>query len=281
MLQRQSKCLGMRRYSGSLPPPIVDMTSYGMLSNLGHCSILWLGLVLCLPTLSHASADNERTDFQFALLRYNGGNWNPRENGLPRLAWEIRKRTSIGVDLETIPVDPSSDSVFEFPLIVWQGDKSFPPLPEHAIHNLRQHLTMGGTLVVDVSDGLPDGPFHSSVERELRRIFPEKRVSRVNIDHVLYKAFYLLDRHGGRISSRSYLTGLHIEDRLAVIITTNDMAGAIARDEFGEWEYDVDAGGETTREMTFRLGINLVMYTLCLDYKEDQVHIPFILERRR
>ncbi len=28
-------------------------------------------------------------------------------------------------------------------------------------------------------------------------------------------------------------------------------------------------------------GVNLVMYALCLDYKEDQVHIPFILQRRR
>ena len=31
---------------------------------------------------------------------------------------------------------------------------------------------------------------------------------------------------------------------------------------------------------TDRLGINLVMYALCLDYKTDQVHVPFILKRR-
>ena len=34
-------------------------------------------------------------------------------------------------------------------------------------------------------------------------------------------------------------------------------------------------------ERAFRLGVNLVMYALCLDYKEDQVHIPFILKKRR
>jgi hypothetical protein len=33
--------------------------------------------------------------------------------------------------------------------------------------------------------------------------------------------------------------------------------------------------------MTVRLGLNWVMYVLCLDYKEDQVHLPFILQRRR
>ena len=30
-----------------------------------------------------------------------------------------------------------------------------------------------------------------------------------------------------------------------------------------------------------RLGVNIAMYALCLDYKEDQVHIPFIMKRRR
>ena len=42
-----------------------------------------------------------------------------------------------------------------------------------------------------------------------------------------------------------------------------------------------DRGGERQREMAFRLGINLAMYALCLDYKADQVHVPFILKKRR
>ena len=34
-------------------------------------------------------------------------------------------------------------------------------------------------------------------------------------------------------------------------------------------------------EMAARWGINIVMYAMCLDYKADQVHIPFILKRRQ
>ena len=239
--------------------------------------------VLILATMAPrpAAADDERPDVGFALLRYAGGNWNPRPHGLPRLAWEIRKRTSVSIDLETSAVDPSQDAVFEYPLLVWQGDTGFPPLPNAAITRLRQHLTMGGTLIVDISDGLVDGPFHRAVTRELKRIFPNRPLARVPSSHVLYKAFYLLDRHGGRVPSRAFLEGIFVEDRLAVLLSTNDLAGAIARDEFGEWEYDVGAGGQITREMTFRLGINIVMYALCLDYKEDQVHLPYILQRRQ
>ena len=33
------------------------------------------------------------------------------------------------------------------------------------------------------------------------------------------------------------------------------------------------------RELAFRMGVNLVMYALCLDYKADQVHVPALLER--
>lgn len=241
-----------------------------------------LAALASVPVLAQsAQPTNERPDFTFALIRYAGGNWNPRPTGLSRLAWEIRKRTSIAIDLETAAVDPTQPGVFEYPLLVWQGDAAFPALSEQAIVHLRQHLRMGGTLLVDVSDGLENGGFHRSVMRELKRILPTTQIERVPAEHVLYKSFYLLDRHGGRVSTRSFLEGAFVEDRLAVVISLNDLAGAMARDEFGEWVYDVGAGGDATREMTFRLGLNLVMYALCLDYKEDQVHIPFILKRRR
>ena len=53
------------------------------------------------------------------------------------------------------------------------------------------------------------------------------------------------------------------------------------RDNYGTWEHECYPGGERQRELAFRLGVNLVMYALCLDYKTDQVHVPFIMKRRR
>lgn len=240
-------------------------------------AVVWLACA----TPAVAQAPEQHPDFQFALLRYEGGNWNPRPRAFSRLAWEIRRRTSIAIDLAEAAVHPSQEMLFDYPLLVWLGDKAFPPLSTAAVTHLRQHLTMGGTLLVDLSDAMPGGPFDASVRRELRRILPDNPLARVPVQHVLYKSYYLLDRHGGRVQARSFLEGISVEDRLAVVISANDLAGAMARDEFGEWEYDVGPGGDASREVTFRLGINLVMYALCLDYKEDQVHIPFILRRRR
>jgi hypothetical protein len=71
------------------------------------------------------------------------------------------------------------------------------------------------------------------------------------------------------------------EDRALVLLGVNDMLGAWSRDNFGNYDYDVFPGGDRQREMSLRLGLNIVMYALCLDYKEDQVHVPFILKRRK
>ena len=38
-------------------------------------------------------------------------------------------------------------------------------------------------------------------------------------------------------------------------------------------------GGERQREMSYRFGINMLMYALTGNYKADQVHLPAILER--
>ena len=61
----------------------------------------------------------------------------------------------------------------------------------------------------------------------------------------------------------------------------NDVLGAWARDNYGNWELEVHSGGTQQREATVRFGVNLAMYALCLDYKEDQVHVEYLLRRRR
>ena len=98
---------------------------------------------------------------------------------------------------------------------------------------------------------------------------------------MLYKTFYLLDHQGGRQIVQPYLEGAPVGNRLAVIYSQNDLGGAWSRDDRGQWELDVVPGGEAQRETAFRLGVNLAMYATCLDYKDDQVHLPFILKRRR
>ena len=65
----------------------------------------------------------------------------------------------------------------------------------------------------------------------------------------------------------------------AIIIGANDYAAAWALDGNGNPLYAVIPGIDRQREMAFRTGINIVMYSLTGNYKADQVHIPALLER--
>ncbi len=61
---------------------------------------------------------------------------------------------------------------------------------------------------------------------------------------------------------------------------SDDRVAVQTRDELGSWEYEVTPGGESQREFAFRLGVNVAMYSMCTDYKDDQVHAPWLMRRR-
>jgi hypothetical protein len=66
-----------------------------------------------------------------------------------------------------------------------------------------------------------------------------------------------------------------------VLYCRNDLGGAWARDRLGRWLYDCVPGGEAQRQAAFRLGVNVVLYALTVNYKQDQVHSHAIRERLR
>jgi hypothetical protein len=244
-------------------------------------------LALALATLAggvialgprRAAAFGDTASLVVAQLRYDG-DWNPRPTATRRLAWEVTRRTSIEMALEPHVVGLDDPDLFFYPLLYIAGTSDFAPWPEEGVRRLRRYLTAGGLLLADSAD--PGDGFDRALRRELGRIFPDRPLSRLAPEHVIYKTFFLVDRQGGRVINRPYMESIDVDGRTAVLYSHNDLGGAWARDGFGNWEYQVIPGGDSQREMTFRLGINIAMYALCLDYKEDQVHLPFILKRRR
>jgi hypothetical protein len=224
----------------------------------------------------HARAFGDTSRLVFAVGRHDGA-WDRRSSGLRRLAFEIGTRTSIS----TLPREQSfelgSPELFHHPFLYLTGDAPLAPLPDAHVENLRRWLTYGGFLLCDGEDAA----FADSCERELGRVLPGATTGRIPADHVLYKAFYLIDQPVGRLLARPYLTAVLQGTRVAAVISANDIGGAWARDELGSWEFEVSPGGESQREVAVRLGVNLAMYAMCTDYKDDQVHIPFIMRRRR
>jgi len=237
-----------------------------------------LAAAAAVPSLGRAFGDASR--FVPAVARHQG-RWDVRGSGLRRLAWELQRRTSVEVVLEARPLALDSARLFEHPFIYLSSDAELPPLSTAEVENLRRYLTFGGFLFADANDGSDGGGFDGSVRRELARVLPQSPLLPLPSTHVVFKSFFMLESAPGRLFNKPNLEACLINHRAAVIYSQNDVLGALNRDEAGTWEFEPSPGGTRQRELATRLAVNVVMYSLCLDYKDDAVHLPVIMNRRR
>lgn len=230
------------------------------------------------PFAGRAFGDASR--FVPAVARHRG-RWDARDSGLRRLSWELQRRTSVDVIPEARPVALDGPQLFRSPFLYLGGDGSLPAFTDAEVLNLRRFLTYGGFLLADANDGSSGSGFDADFRREMARVLPRSPLKPLSDEHVVFKSFYLLDGAPGRLLTSPRLSAMQVSGRAAVIYSQNDLAGAWSRDEGGSWAYDVTPGGERQRELAFRMGINLCMYALCLDYKDDAVHLEHIMSKRR
>ena len=211
----------------------------------------------------------------------HGGRWDVRASGLRRLAWELQRRTSVEVVLEARPMTLDSPRLFEHPFLYLSSDGEFPAFTAAEVENLRRYLTFGGFLFADANDGSDGAGFDAAVRRELARVLPQSPLTAVPQTHVIYKSFFMLESAPGRFLNKSGLEACLVNKRASVVYSQNDVMGALNRDESGTWEFEPSPGGSRQRELATRLAVNLAMYAMFLDYKDDAVHLPVIMKRRQ
>ncbi|TAK10144.1 DUF4159 domain-containing protein, partial [bacterium] len=93
------------------------------------------------------------------------------------------------------------------------------------------------------------------------------------------RSYYLLRKIGGMRMVHPYVEGINVGAATPVIYCHNDLGGAWERDQLGNWLNPCTPGGEEQRRDAFHLGINLILYAMTENYKEDLIHVPFIRRR--
>ena len=245
---------------------------------------LMMASAAALTSSSSSSAIGPSSETSIGVIRH-GGSWDHRPEAVRRLLWETGKRTSINVARDRTVVSLDDDgsaearALFWQPLLLLSGEGPLPPFSAAARARLERHLRYGGLLLVDAPS--TTDPFLADALRELDAVLPNAPLRRLAKDHVVMKSFFLLARAEGRLVVDDQLEGADLGDRTAVVVSKNDLLGAFERDRFGTWRYECEPDGDAQRERAFRLGVNLLMMATCLDYKEDQVHIPFIMKKKR
>jgi hypothetical protein len=265
-------------------------------------------LALLAMPLGNARAD-EAAD-QFALkavsatrLAYvvtgNADIDSASEAGLRGLSEILTERTALEPG-DPIGVDPSKDELSFFPLLYWPVDPA-SPLPSSAtMARVDAYMRQGGSVLFDTRDQLERstnaGNFSGTPAAEHLRMMLSSLdippLEPVPADHVLTKAFYLLNEFPGRYAGGPLWVETTQNDEAhadrpanagdgvsTILITENDFASAWAMDKSGRYLFPTVPTDPIQREMAFRAGVNIVMYTLTGNYKADQVHIPALLER--
>ncbi len=265
-----------------------------------------LVLVFSLAQPSDASEDSEKEALRATLKTHlafviTNDRETDRlsERGLIGLSNVIGARTAvepgdpIGINLET-------DELAFFPLIYWPISADHTMFSVAAMDRLNRYMRTGGTVIFDTRDqqvqftGLSGIGTETANARRLREILTNLDIpplTTIPDDHVLTKSFYLLREFPGRwqggkvwveaISSDGDTNaGGSLNDGVSsVVIGANDWAAAWAVDDFGRPLAVTVPGGMRQRELAWRFGVNIVMYTLTGNYKADQVHVPALLER--
>lgn len=203
----------------------------------------------------------------------------PRLSGAARWAWELVRRTSAPARLAASQVALDQPALCSEPFAIWAGEAAVKPLSGPELRGLERFLRLGGVLVVDDADPA-SGAFGTSARRELRRVLPDSAPVRLDPGHVVFKSYYIVDRPVGRVLGPPHLEAIVRGRNAQVLFLAHDLLGALARSRTGGWSLEVEPGGVRQREQAIRLAVNLGMYVLCSDYKDDQVHAPYLMRRR-
>ncbi|WP_171131861.1 MULTISPECIES: DUF4159 domain-containing protein [unclassified Ruegeria] len=221
------------------------------------------------------------------------------EAGMRGLAQTLYFRTSVE-PAEPIGVDLERDELAFFPLLYWPITPDQPQPSAEAYAKLNTYLRSGGMILFDTRDANVASFGASSPNgRKLQQLAGPLNIPAlepVPKDHVLTRAFYLLQDFPGRHMGTEVwveaappdaeqIEGMpfrNLNDNVTpVVIGGNDWASAWAVDRNGQALLPVGRGyaGERQRELANRFGVNLVMHVLTGNYKSDQVHVPALLDR--
>jgi uncharacterized protein DUF4159/aerotolerance regulator-like protein len=221
--------------------------------------------------------------------------------GLSGLTLFLAQRTALEPG-DPIGLDIARDELVFYPLIYWPIVPGAPRPSDAALKRIDAYMKDGGTVLFDTRDAViapagQGGETRSPGMLELRKILSSLDIPElepVPRDHVLTKTFYLLRDFPGRFDGgQLWVEALPSESEQeasgrparggdgvsSIIITSNDFAGAWATRPDGQPVLPIVDGQPRQRELAFRAGVNIVMYTLTGNYKADQVHVPALLER--
>lgn len=191
--------------------------------------------------------------FTLARLRYEGGgDWYNDPDALPNLAREINRRTSLQVEEKEAKVSLLDKNLYDYPFLFLTGHGNIS-FSEEEVKNLRHYLERGGFLYADDDYGMDE-----SFRREMKKVFPNSELVEIPFFHPIYHIFYSFPNGLPKIhehyEGRPKGFGIFYKGRLCCFYTWNT--------NISDGWTDAHNDPEEKRELAFRMGINIVLFSL-------------------
>jgi hypothetical protein len=211
-----------------------------------------LALLMALAGSALPSRDPVMT---IGRLHYDGGgDWYANPSSLPNLLSAIRSRTGLRVASQEKVVTLAEDDLWSVPYIYMTGHGNVR-WSDADLATLRRYLQQGGFLHADDNYGMD-----ASLRRELTRLFPDRPLVEVPLDHPVYHLMYdfpkgipKIHQHDGKPAQGF---GIFLDGRLAVFYSYQSDLG-------DGWEDpEVHHDPPEKREAALRMGVNLFSYAV-------------------
>ncbi len=205
------------------------------------------------PTARSGPADPTR--LTIARLHYGGGgDWYANPSSLPNLLERIARDTRLPVARHEAVVTPLSPDLRDYPYLYMTGHGNVR-FNEAELAALRDYLLSGGFLHADDNYGMD-----ASFRREVGRLFPDKSLVGVPLDHPIYRIVHTLADGVPKVHEHDGLPaeglGLFHDGRLIVFYTYQSDLG-------DGWEDpEVHRDPLEIREQALKMGVNLFAYAV-------------------
>jgi len=245
-----------------------SMTSRRAFVQLAARTAAGLCLIEAMPLLALgvAVAPQGRpraSEFVFARLRYDSGDWDYNPKVAANLLNSLVEYTTIPVYPEEVVITADSNELGAFPFVFMTGHK-LVRFSSRERERLARFVESGGLLFSDDCNHDVDGLYARSFEAEMRAVFPgPATLAKLPASHPLYRCFFRFENGPPTTSHElngwgddivhDYLRGVEHRGRLGVIYSNKDYGC--------EWDYDW-RNKRFQREDNTKFAVNLVVYAM-------------------
>lgn len=188
-------------------------------------------------------------------LHYDGGgDWYANPSSLPNLLAAIGASTDLSVAPRERVVRLTDPDLWDVPYLYMTGHGNVH-FTDEEIRLLRRYLEQGGFLHADDNYGMDE-----SFRREMARVFPNRQLVEVPLEHPIYHVHYTFPQGIPKIHEHDGLPaqgfGIFIDGRLAVFYSYQSDLG-------DGWEDpEVHGDPEELRQAALHMGVNLFLYAV-------------------